>query len=73
MSNIAPAVLRYPNNDPENGPAYYQRFDGVEWSCAGHSYTEYTCHDPETGYEYNVTACCYCGEYKSTDERTQHD
>lgn len=28
--------MRYPGNDPENGPAYMQQWTGAEWICFVH-------------------------------------
>ena len=28
--------MRYPDNDPENGPAYMQQWTGEEWVCLHH-------------------------------------
>jgi hypothetical protein len=56
--------MRYPGNDPENGPAYPQTFENGEWRCAGHEFREYTDCDHETGEEFTVTQCRHCGEYQ---------
>jgi hypothetical protein len=31
--------MRYPGNDPENGPAYLQEWNGAEWICAEHRWS----------------------------------
>ena len=60
--------MRYPGNDPENGPAYLQRFTGGQWTCAGHRFHKYECDDidDETGMPngktYEAVSCRYCGE-----------
>jgi len=56
--------MRYPGGDPENGSAYMQKFDGTKWICAGHEFRDYNDCDPETGEEFVVTSCRFCGEYK---------
>jgi hypothetical protein len=55
--------MRYPGNDPENGPAYLQVFDGVDWHCAAHKFHDYTDYDTKTGEAFVFTACCHCGEW----------
>jgi len=62
-------MMRYPNNDPENGPAYPQVFDGKEWHCAKHEFRDYIDHDPGNGEEFVVTQCYRCGEYPVTCEK----
>jgi nitrite reductase/ring-hydroxylating ferredoxin subunit len=58
--------MRYPSGDPENGPAYMQRWDGKEWSCAWHK--------PEYDYENGEVHCKYCHmvimDAKAVDEAT---
>ena len=59
--------MRYPAGDPENGPAYPQRWTGSEWVCAGHSWKDYEEDDIDedwvpTGKSITVTACRFCGE-----------
>jgi len=56
-------VMRYPGNDPENGPAYPQVFDGTDWHCAKHEFHDYTDYDHETGEPFVATQCRHCGEY----------
>ena len=43
--------MRYPSGDPENGPAYMQRWDGENWSCAWHK--------AEYDYEMKQVYCKY--------------
>jgi ribosomal protein S27E len=45
--------MRYPGNDPENGPAYLQRWDGENWDCAWHK--------PEYSFETRDVHCKHCG------------
>jgi hypothetical protein len=49
---IGAVKMRYPDGDPENGPAYMQRWDGNEWSCAWHK--------PEYDYEMKEVYCKHC-------------
>lgn len=55
--------LRYPGGDPENGPAYRQRWTGSEWVCAGHEWEEHWPGENESGV---VCKHCYArkGEAK---------
>lgn len=62
---LGDAKMRYPGGDPENGPAYLQVFDGVNWHCASHRFEEYKDCDPETGIEFTFTCCRLCGEYST--------
>ena len=63
--SILRKMMRYPGNDPENGPAYLQVFDGAEWHCAEHKFVTGIDHDPETGEEFEVTHCVHCGDWPS--------
>jgi DNA-directed RNA polymerase subunit RPC12/RpoP len=45
--------MRYPDNDPENGPAYMQQWTGTEWQCLHHK--------PEYDYEDTAVYCKNCG------------
>lgn len=58
MPEIGTVRMRYPGNDPENGPAFPHRWDGQRWVCAEHKWVE-------EGDSYEVWSCCRrCGEYK---------
>lgn len=63
--------MRYPGGDPENGPAYLQKFDGHSgcWSCAEHDYRLYEEDEIDddgepTGETWPVIACRHCGDVK---------
>jgi len=64
--------MRYPGNDPENGPAYPQRWNGTAWECAGHDYKTYTepeCNElghPTGPGVFRYVACAHCGDYKGS-------
>jgi len=55
--------MRYPGGDPENGPAYLQKFVRGEWKCARHQFRDDVEYDPETGDEFVSIRCRHCGEY----------
>lgn len=65
MHKIGEIAMRYPGGDPENGPAYRQRWTGARWVCAGHQFILCEEMDPETGDEFTYTACKFCGNYGS--------
>lgn len=47
--------MRYPGGDPENGPAYRQRWSGTRWECVEH---KPICDQPDED-----PYCVRCGEY----------
>lgn len=63
MPKIGDVVMRYPGGDPENGPAYRQRWNGKQWECAKHDFILCEEVDEETGVDYSYTACKHCGGY----------
>jgi hypothetical protein len=65
MTIIGLVRMRYPGGDPENGPAYPQRWTGSQWECAKHDWRECeNFEDSETGEVAKFTACARCGEYE---------
>lgn len=53
--------MRYPGGDPENGPAYKQRWTGEQWECAEHKWVCYPID--EKGIEL-IEECEKCGTPK---------
>lgn len=67
MAFAGQTKLRYPGGDPENGPAYLQKFNGRVWVCAAHDFREDSDDELDdegrpTGATYTFTACRHCGE-----------
>lgn len=56
MPTVGQVKTRYPGNDPENGPAFPQRWNGKTWECAFHKWVD----DPDSGGE----QCRRCGSYR---------
>lgn len=69
MPAIGTIAQRYPAGDPENGPAYLQRWNGQEWECAAHKFHCYREEDIDdmgnpNGIMYTIEACIFCGWMK---------
>lgn len=69
---IGEVKMRYPNNDPGDGPAYLQKWDGKEWCCANHKFKlqEFDDIDDDgrpNGKTYTQMQCVYCGEEPETE------
>lgn len=63
MPQVVTIKMRYPGGDPENGPAFPQRWNGDQWECAEHKF--------KGGY-------CRCGmpqppDVNSTSHSGQHN
>lgn len=59
--------MRYPGNDPENGPAYKQTWDGEKWTCAEHKYRQQVfgfCKEDDAGHGGVCVGffCKFCGK-----------
>lgn len=67
MPTIGETKMRYPGNNPEDGPAYLQRWTGLIWECDVHHFKAFEEQDIDdatglpTGGKYTITACVNCG------------
>ena len=69
MPEVGETKMRYPGNDPENGPAYRQRWNGTGWECAEHRWEKF--EEPiidddgnATGEVFEEVVCSRCGAPK---------
>ncbi len=60
LTPIGTIRTRYPGNDPENGSAYPQRWNGVEWVCASHRFRAYEADPLVDDYDYQCKQCTRC-------------
>jgi hypothetical protein len=64
MPAIGTIKMRYPGNDPENGPAYPQKWDGQQWGCVKHRFVVTSFDADDEGPAESWEACATCGHVK---------